>query len=46
MNILEGKLQLSGDEKIAIINVRFNHIITDWLVEVAKDAFKQRLDFL
>ena len=39
MNILEGKLQLSGDEKIAIINGRFNHIITDRLVEGAKDAF-------
>jgi 6,7-dimethyl-8-ribityllumazine synthase len=39
MNILEGKLQLSGDERIAIINGRFNHIITDRLVEGAKDAF-------
>ena len=39
MNIIEGKLRLSGDEKIAIINSRFNHIITDRLVEGAKDAF-------
>ena len=39
MNILEGKLNLKGDEKIAIINGRFNHIITDRLVEGAKDAF-------
>ncbi|CAG9468057.1 6,7-dimethyl-8-ribityllumazine synthase [Campylobacter upsaliensis] len=39
MQILEGKLNLKGDEKIAIINSRFNHIITDRLVEGAKDAF-------
>lgn len=39
MTIIEGKLQLKGDEKIAIINARFNHLITDRLVEGAKDAF-------
>ncbi|WP_069637814.1 6,7-dimethyl-8-ribityllumazine synthase [Campylobacter pinnipediorum] len=39
MNIIEGKLSLDGSEKIAIINARFNHIITDRLVEGAKDAF-------
>lgn len=39
MNIIEGKLALEGKEKIAIINARFNHIITDRLVEGAKDAF-------
>jgi len=39
MNIIEGKLALSGEEKVAIINARFNHIITDRLVEGAKDAF-------
>ncbi len=39
MNIIEGKLRLKGNEKIAIINGRFNHIITDRLVEGAKDAF-------
>ena len=39
MQILEGKLNLKGDERIAIINSRFNHIITDRLVEGAKDAF-------
>ncbi|PID47268.1 MAG: 6,7-dimethyl-8-ribityllumazine synthase [Proteobacteria bacterium] len=39
MNIVEGKLSLGGSEKIAIINARFNHIITDRLVEGAKDAF-------
>lgn len=39
MNIIEGKLSLNGDEKIAIINSRFNHIITDRLVEGANDSF-------
>jgi 6,7-dimethyl-8-ribityllumazine synthase len=39
MNIIEGKLALSGKERVAIINGRFNHIITDRLVEGAKDAF-------
>ena len=39
MNILEGTLSLKGDEKVAIINARFNHIITDRLVEGARDAF-------
>ncbi len=39
MNIVEGKLSLSGKEKVAIINSRFNHIITDRLVEGARDAF-------
>lgn len=39
MKIVEGKLSLNGSEKIAIINARFNHIITDRLVEGAKDAF-------
>lgn len=39
MNIIEGKLSLTGKEKVAIINGRFNHIITDRLVEGAKDAF-------
>ena len=38
MNIIEGNLSLAGDEKIAIINSRFNHIITDRLVEGAHDA--------
>jgi 6,7-dimethyl-8-ribityllumazine synthase len=39
MNIIEGKMKLNGNEKVAIINGRFNHIITDRLVEGAKDAF-------
>ncbi len=39
MNIIEGKLSISKDTKVAIVNSRFNHIITDRLVEGAKDAF-------
>jgi len=41
MKTIEGHLRLSGDERIAIINGRFNHIITDRLVEGAQDAFKR-----
>ena len=41
MKIIEGNLRLKGSEKVAIINGRFNHIITDRLVEGAKDAFKR-----
>ena len=41
MNIIEGQMRLNGNEKIAIINGRFNHIITDRLVEGAQDAFKR-----
>jgi len=41
MKIIEGQLRLKGNEKVAIINGRFNHIITDRLVEGAKDAFKR-----
>ena len=41
MRIIEGHLKLNGDEKVLIINGRFNHIITDRLVEGAKDAFKR-----
>ena len=39
MKRIEGKLALSGKERVLIINARFNHIITDRLVEGAKDAF-------
>lgn len=39
MTIIEGKLNLDSNTKIAIINARFNHIITDRLVEGARDAF-------
>jgi 6,7-dimethyl-8-ribityllumazine synthase len=41
MKIIEGQLRLHGNEKVAIINGRFNHIITDRLVEGAKDSFKR-----
>ena len=41
MKIIEGNLRLNGNEKVAIINGRFNHIITDRLVEGARDAFKR-----
>ena len=37
--LIEGKLSLNGGEKIAIISARFNHIITDRLIEGAKDSF-------
>ena len=39
MQIIEGDLSLLGDEKIAIISSRFNHLITDRLIEGAKDCF-------
>ncbi|BDY13493.1 6,7-dimethyl-8-ribityllumazine synthase [Hydrogenimonas cancrithermarum] len=39
MNIIEGQLKLDGSERVAIIASRFNHIITDRLVEGARDAF-------
>lgn len=39
MNVIEGKISLKGDEKIAIIASRFNYIITDRLIEGAKDSF-------
>ena len=39
MQIIEGELSLLGDEKIAIISSRFNHLITDRLDEGAKDCF-------
>lgn len=41
MKTIEGNLRLDGKEKIAIICGRFNHIITDRLVEGAKDSFKR-----
>lgn len=39
MQIIEGKLKLTGNEKVAILSSRFNHIITDRLIEGAKDCF-------
>lgn len=39
MQIIQGQLKLEGNEKVAILSSRFNHIITDRLVEGAKDCF-------
>lgn len=39
MNTIEGKLKLRGDERIAIVGSRFNHLITDRLIEGARDCF-------
>ena len=39
MNKIEGILRLEGSEKVAIIASRFNHLITDRLIEGARDAF-------
>jgi len=41
MRVIEGNLQVKESAKVAIIASRFNHIITDRLVEGAKDAFKR-----
>ena len=39
MKIIQGTLSLTNSERIAIIASRFNHLITDRLIEGAKDAF-------
>jgi len=39
MRIIEGNLQVQKGKKIAIVSARFNHLITDRLVEGAKDAY-------
>ena len=39
MKIVEGTLAVDREKKVAIINARFNHFITDRLVEGAKDAY-------
>lgn len=39
MKIVEGNLSVDKSKKVAIINARFNHFITDRLVEGAKDAY-------
>ncbi len=39
MKIVEGNLSVDKKKKIAIISARFNHFITDRLVEGAKDAY-------
>lgn len=39
MRIIEGKLQVQPEKRVAIVAARFNHLITDRLVEGAKDAY-------
>jgi len=39
MKVIEGKLQVPAGKKVAVIAARFNHLITDRLVEGAKDAY-------
>lgn len=39
MNLIEGGLKVDAQCRIAVIASRFNHIISDRLVEGAKDAF-------
>ena len=41
MNVVEGNLQVDASKKIAIISARFNHFITDRLVEGAKDFYNR-----
>ncbi|WP_121020298.1 6,7-dimethyl-8-ribityllumazine synthase [Helicobacter vulpis] len=38
---LEGKLCLKGDERVGILASRFNHLVSDRLVEGALDNFKR-----
>ncbi len=39
MRVTEGKLQVQPKAEIAIVAARFNHLITDRLIEGAKDAY-------
>ena len=39
MKVVEGDFQVDKSKKVAIINARFNHFITDRLVEGAKDTY-------
>ncbi|BDQ27810.1 6,7-dimethyl-8-ribityllumazine synthase [Helicobacter heilmannii] len=39
--VLEGQLVLKGSEKVAVLVARFNHLITDRLVEGALDSFRR-----
>jgi len=39
MKTVEGNLQVDKSKKVAIINARFNHFITDRLVEGAVDTY-------
>ena len=41
MRIIEGQLIVDKSKKVAIIAGRFNHIITDRLIEGAKDAYSR-----
>lgn len=39
--LIEGDLRVAAGDKILVINSRFNHIITDRLLEGATDSFKR-----
>ncbi len=39
MNIIEGNLTVDKSKRVAIVSARFNHFITDRLVEGARDAY-------
>lgn len=39
MQVIEGRLQVQNGKKVAIVSTRWNHLITDRLVEGAKDAY-------
>jgi 6,7-dimethyl-8-ribityllumazine synthase len=39
MRVIEGDLRVDNSKKVAIISSRFNHFITDRLIEGAKDTF-------
>lgn len=39
MKIIEGKIALSGSERIAILCSRFNSMVTDRLIEGAQDSY-------
>ncbi len=41
MNIVEGNLRVDSSKKVAIISARFNHFITDRLVEGAEDTYSR-----
>jgi 6,7-dimethyl-8-ribityllumazine synthase len=41
MRIVEGDLRVDREKKVAIISARFNHFITDRLVEGAKDTYSR-----
>ncbi len=41
MKIVQGNLQVDKSKKVAIISARFNHFITDRLVEGAKDFYSR-----